>query len=87
MDEGNEFINHHFKGFCRRQNINLFHVNSDKKACVVERFTRTLKDKMWRSFTDRNKHKYIDTLDDLTLDDLQQYITQVNKYKASSFKC
>ena len=43
MDEGNEFINHHFKGFCRRQIINLFNVNSDKKACVVERFTRTLK--------------------------------------------
>ena len=65
VDEGNEFMNNSFKSLCRRENINLFNVNSDKKACVVEQFTRTLKDKMWRTFTDRNSHKYIDTLDDL----------------------
>ena len=63
VDEGNEFINNIFKSLCRRENINLFNFNSDKKACVVERFTR--KDEMCKTFTDRNSHKYIDTLDDL----------------------
>ena len=48
VDEGNEFMNAQFKSLCRRNNINLYNENSDKKACVVERFTRTLKDKMWR---------------------------------------
>jgi len=65
VDEGNEFMNTHFKNLCRRNNINLYTVNSDKKACVVERFTRTLKDKMWRTFTDRNAYRYYDLLDDL----------------------
>ena len=47
------------------KNINLYNLNSDKKACVVERFTRTLKDKVWRTFIDRNAYRYFDTLDDL----------------------
>ena len=74
MDEGNEFI-------IIRQNINLFHVNSDKKACIVERFTRTLKDKMWRSFTDRNKHKYIDTLDDLSIYKFKFKVGDIVRYR------
>ena len=36
-DEGTEFINTTFKRLCREQNINLYHVESDKKASIVER--------------------------------------------------
>src|SRR5271170_172507 len=32
---------------------------------MVERFNRTLKSKMWKVFTERKNHKYIDILDDL----------------------
>ena len=41
--------------------------NNDIKACVVERFNRTLKSKMWRYFTYTRKKRYVDTLDDLVL--------------------
>ena len=42
-------------------------MSSDLKASLVERVIRTIKDKMWRAFTDRNKEKYIDILDQLIL--------------------
>lgn len=35
------------------------------KACVVERFNRTLKEKMWRYFTHAGNKKFIEILDDL----------------------
>ncbi len=35
-DEGTEFINTTFQRLCREQNINLYHVESDKKASIVE---------------------------------------------------
>ena len=42
------------------------HIQVDEgNELIVTRFTRTLKYKMWRTFTDHNSHKYIDTLDDL----------------------
>jgi len=39
--------------------------NDDLKASVVERFTRTLKTKMYRYFTHANTRRYVDVLDDL----------------------
>ena len=35
------------------------------KASIVERFNRTLKERMWRYFTYSKDYKYIDILDDL----------------------
>jgi hypothetical protein len=57
-DEGTEFISTTFKRLCREQNINLYHVESDKKASIVERVLRTLKEKLWRVFTDRGLYIY-----------------------------
>ena len=39
--------------------------NEDINAAVVERFNRTLKNKMWRYFTYAKTQKYTDVLDDL----------------------
>ena len=39
--------------------------NPDVKAAIVERFNRTLKEKMWRYFTYKNSKHYIDVLQDL----------------------
>ena len=66
MDEGTEFGGP-FLNYCDDEDIRVFNVSSDKKASVVERVIRTIKDKMWRAFTDRNKEKYIDILDQLIL--------------------
>jgi len=39
--------------------------NEDLKAAVVERFNRTLKEKMFRYFTYKNTRRYTDVLEDL----------------------
>ena len=62
-DEGKEFINKTFKEFLDKKNISLYIVNSELKASVVERFNRTLKEKMWRNFTFKGKYVYHDVID------------------------
>ncbi|XP_071576891.1 uncharacterized protein [Temnothorax nylanderi] len=39
--------------------------NPDIKAAVVERFNRTLKERMWRYFTHKNTRRYVDVLQDI----------------------
>ena len=60
-DRGSEFLNRSFKTWLKKQNIELFHShNYDTKAAIVERFIRTLKNKLWRYFT-----YYVDVLPEL----------------------
>ena len=49
----------------KKNDIVLFIVNSEMKASVVERFNRTLKEKMFRYFTATDANRYIDILQDL----------------------
>jgi hypothetical protein len=65
-DEGKEFLNSAFKNYLTKENISLYIVNSELKASVVERFNRTLKEKMWRNFTFRGKYVYFDELANMT---------------------
>ena len=65
-DQGLEF--QAISQFLKKKNIVFYHINSDTKACIVERFNRTLKTKMFRKLTSqesRYKTKYIDFLDQL----------------------
>lgn len=64
-DKGKEFINKKFQSFLKDKNITLFNTNSELKASIVERFNKTLKEKMYREFEKKNNHTYIDFLDDL----------------------
>ncbi len=66
-DQGKEFENQTFKEFLKENKIIFFTTSSDKKACVVERFNRTLKSRMWKYFTAKNTYNYIDVLDDLLI--------------------
>jgi hypothetical protein len=63
-DEGNEFYNKEFKAFCKSNNINLYHTFSGLKSVYVERFNRTLKEMMYKYFTEKNSDYYINVLDD-----------------------
>ncbi|WP_375669948.1 DDE-type integrase/transposase/recombinase, partial [Bartonella sp. CL29QHWL] len=65
FDDGTEFYNKHFKELLTENDIEWFSSKSDKKAAVVERFNRTLKEKMWRYFTAKETDEWIDILDDL----------------------
>lgn len=61
-DAGTEFVNKDFQNYLKSENVEFFITNSELKASVVERFNRTLKDRMWRYFTKNNTHRYIDVL-------------------------
>lgn len=65
-DKGKEFENSSFKSLMKKYNINFFTTNNfDIKCSVIERFNRTLKDKMFKYFTKSGGRKYIDILDSL----------------------
>lgn len=63
-DRGKEFVNKLFQNWLKKQKIEFFTTfNDETKASVVERFNRTLKDRLWRHFTHTSKSRYIDILD------------------------
>jgi hypothetical protein len=55
-DKGCKFVNKTFLKFLKEEGVHFFTTeNEDVKASIVERFNRTLKEKMWRYFTKTNK--------------------------------
>lgn len=70
-DQGKEFENSHVRGLLERYDIELFSVKSAYKAAMVERFNRTLKTKIWRYFSAKNTHVWID--------DLQKFVRNYNE--------
>ena len=65
FDQGTEFYNSSFLNLLKKHKIKYYSVYSDRKCAIVERFNRTLKTRMYRSFTARGSHKWIDVLQEL----------------------
>ena len=66
-DKGTEFLNNPFQKYLDDLNVRHFTTeNDDIKACIVERFNRTLKTRMWRYFTKNSTYRYLDVLPKLT---------------------
>ena len=61
-DKGKEFYNKDFKELMKKYNINHYSTYTNVKASVVERFNRTLKEKMWKQFSIQGNYKWIDIL-------------------------
>ena len=57
-DKGSEFISKHFKGFLSKKGINLYHNENEEKLNIVERWNKTIKNKMWIMFTKNNNTVY-----------------------------
>ena len=66
-NDGKEFYNKTFQAFMKRKDIDHFSTSGDTKASVIERFNRTLKQRMYRYFTVKNTLKYVTVLKDLVL--------------------
>lgn len=64
-DNGKEFYNKIFKNLMDKYNIKHYSSYSSLKASVVERFNRTLKNKMWKVFSLRGTYKWIDIIKNL----------------------
>ena len=63
VDKGKEFYNKHVQAL-----VELYSTENEEKSCVVERWNRTMKEKMWKYFSANSTHKYIDVLDDMLYD-------------------
>ncbi len=64
-DKGSEFKSNLFQELLKNKNIKFYTTENETKACVVERFHRTLKMRMWKYFTHKNTKQYINILSDL----------------------
>ena len=64
-DKGSEFYNKSFQEDLKQQKINHFNTQRDTKASVVERFNKTLKQRLYRALTANATLKYLDFLPDL----------------------
>lgn len=63
-DMGKEFYNNGFSNVIKKYNINHYSTYSTKKASIVERFIRTLKNKLYKEFNLKGNYKWADgTLD------------------------
>lgn len=65
VDKGTEFYNKGVKELMKKHNIDMFSTESPYKAQMVERFNRTLKEKLWKYMTLKQTSKWVDVLPDL----------------------
>ena len=63
VDKGKEFYNKDVKEL-----IELYSTENEEKSSVVERWIRTMKERMWKYFTDNNTNHYVDILPNLVKD-------------------
>ena len=77
-DKGSEFISKHFKEFLKKNHITLYHTENEEKSSVVERWNKTMKNRMWRMFSANKNTVYWDKLKDL--------VDDYNNTKNSSIK-
>ena len=75
VDRGSEFYNKSFTDFLKMNNIEMYSTFNEGKSVVVERFIRTLKNKIYKHMTAISKNVYVDVLDDI-----------VNKYNSTVHK-
>lgn len=61
-DRGKEFYNSTVLAMLKHLHIHLYSTFSTMKAAIVERFNRTLKNRMWKEFSLRGTYKWIDIL-------------------------
>lgn len=84
-DAGTEFTNNSFQSFLKQNNIELYQVYNEGKACVIERFNRTLGEMIQKHLTSTNSSKYINVLQQLIDEYNGRYHTSIKMtpYEAS----
>ena len=73
VDKGKEFYNKYVKDV-----IELYSTKDEEKSSVVERWIRTMKEKMWKYFSANSTNVYINVLPDL--------VREYNNNRHSSIK-
>ena len=65
VDYGSEFYNNVFKNFLKDNDISVYSTHNEGKSVIVERFIKTLKNKIYKHMTTVVKNVYFDDLDDI----------------------
>ena len=78
VDQGGEFYNNVFKRWLSKNNIIMYSTYNEGKSVVVERFIRTLKNKLYKHMTAAGKNIYYDVLNDV--------VNKYNNTKHSTIK-
>ena len=65
VDQGGEFYNNVFKRWLSNNDIIMYSTFNEGKSAVVDRFIRTLKNKLYKHMTAINKNVYYNVLDDV----------------------
>jgi len=73
VDKGKEFYNKDV-----RKLFQLYSTENEEKSSVIERWNRTMKDKMYKYFTANSTRRYIDVLDEM--------VSRYNETRHSSIK-
>ena len=58
VDKGREFYKKDVQKL-----VELYYTENEEKSCVIERFNRTIKEKMFKYFSANNTRKVVDVLD------------------------
>lgn len=66
-DDGTEFFNKSFATVMKKHDINHYSTYSVKKASIVERVIRTIKNWLYKEFSFRGNYKWIDIIKDIVL--------------------
>ena len=64
-DKGKEFSHKHLKELLEKHQITLYSTENEEKSSVIERWNRTIKNKMWKQFTVQGDTQYLDMLPQL----------------------
>ena len=78
VDQGGEFYNNVFKKWLSDNDIIMYSTYNEGKSVVAERFTRSLKNKLYKHMTATGKNVYYDVLDDV--------VNKCNNTKHSTIK-
>ena len=68
VDKGKEFWNKEVKAVMDKKGIERYSTENEEKSAVVERWNRTIKERMWKMFSARNQMIYVDKLEDILED-------------------
>ena len=75
-----EFYNNSFKKWLKDNNIEIYSIHNEGKSVVAERFTRTLKNKIYKYMTAIPKNIYIAKLDDIVNEYNNTYHRTIKTY-------
>ena len=65
VDEGGEFYNKLFNAYCKKNKIEMYSTHGEHKSAIIERFNRTLKEKMYKMFDVDDNSDWVSKIDEL----------------------